>query len=42
MGPFDELLDVVTHPFDRRVEWVRYTTPAPEEFASSFQTFCGT
>ncbi|MEO9328952.1 protein adenylyltransferase SelO [Gordonia aurantiaca] len=42
LGPFEELLEVVTHPFDRRVEWVKYTTPAPEEFTSTFQTFCGT
>ncbi|MCR8899230.1 YdiU family protein [Gordonia sp. GONU] len=39
---FAELLDVVTNPFERRVEWVKYTSPAPEEFNSSFQTFCGT
>ncbi|SDU27073.1 protein adenylyltransferase SelO [Gordonia westfalica] len=42
LGPFEELLDVVTHPFERRVDRVKYTAPASEEFNSSFQTFCGT
>lgn len=42
LGPFEELLDVVTHPFERRVDRVEYTAPASEEFNSSFQTFCGT
>nr|WP_040534911.1 YdiU family protein [Gordonia namibiensis] len=42
LAPFEELLDVVTHPFDRRVDWVKYTAPASDEFTSAFQTFCGT
>lgn len=39
--PFEELLDVVTHPFEDRPEKDRYATPAsPEECVT--QTFCGT
>jgi protein adenylyltransferase len=42
LAPFEKLLEVVTHPFDRRDEWSDYTTPAPPSFSKSFQTFCGT
>ena len=42
VGPFDELLDVVTHPFERRDGWERFAEPAPESFGRQFQTFCGT
>ncbi|MGA9871763.1 MAG: YdiU family protein, partial [Rhodococcus sp. (in: high G+C Gram-positive bacteria)] len=42
LEPFASLLDVVTHPFDLREEWADYTSPAPEVFSESFQTFCGT
>jgi len=42
LGPFENLLDAVTHPFDRRDEWADYASPAPGEFSQSFQTFCGT
>src|ERR1700733_10002538 len=39
--PFEELLDVVSHPYEDRPGLERYTTPAlPEECVS--QTFCGT
>ena len=39
--PFEELLDVVTHPYEDRPEFERYTQPArPEERV--LQTFCGT
>jgi uncharacterized protein YdiU (UPF0061 family) len=39
--PFEELLDVVSRPFEDRPDLERYTTPArPEERVS--QTFCGT
>ncbi len=39
--PFEELLDVVSRPFEDRPELQRYTTPArPEEAVA--QTFCGT
>jgi len=42
LAPFEKLLEVVTHPFDRRDEWSDYTTPAPPSFSQTFQTFCGT
>jgi uncharacterized protein YdiU (UPF0061 family) len=39
--PFEELLDVVSRPYEDRPELERYATPArPEECVS--QTFCGT
>lgn len=41
-GPFQTLLDMVTHPFDERAGFDRFTEPAPEGFARGFQTFCGT
>ncbi|MFC8935706.1 YdiU family protein [Rhodococcus sp. NPDC057135] len=40
--PFEKLLEVVTHPFDRRDEWAAYTEAAPQSFSETFQTFCGT
>jgi uncharacterized protein YdiU (UPF0061 family) len=39
--PFEELLDVVSRPFEDRPQFERYTAPArPEERVT--QTFCGT
>jgi serine/tyrosine/threonine adenylyltransferase len=39
--PFEELLDVISHPYEDRPDFEQYTTPArPEERVS--QTFCGT
>jgi uncharacterized protein YdiU (UPF0061 family) len=39
--PFEELLDVVSRPYEDRPVLERYATPArPEECVS--QTFCGT
>jgi uncharacterized protein YdiU (UPF0061 family) len=39
--PFEELLDVVSRPYEDRPGLERYSTPAlPEECVS--QTFCGT
>jgi uncharacterized protein YdiU (UPF0061 family) len=39
--PFEELLDVVSRPYEDRPELDRYTTPAqPHERVT--QTFCGT
>jgi uncharacterized protein YdiU (UPF0061 family) len=39
--PFEDLLDVVSRPYEDRPELERYTTPArPEECVS--ETFCGT
>lgn len=41
-GPFERLLEVVTHPFDERVGFDEFTEPGPEGFTKRFQTFCGT
>ena len=41
LGPYERLLDVVTHPFDARSEWDRYAQPAPAG-ADRYRTFCGT
>ncbi len=39
--PFEQLLDVVSRPYEDRPELQRYATPAtPEEYVS--RTFCGT
>jgi uncharacterized protein YdiU (UPF0061 family) len=39
--PFEELLEVVSHPYEERPGWERYATPAsPDERV--LQTFCGT
>jgi uncharacterized protein YdiU (UPF0061 family) len=41
LGPFEQLLEVLSRPFDERAEFERYTLPpAPEERV--LQTFCGT
>ena len=40
--PFDQLLEVVTHPFDARRGCERYAEPAPREVTARYQTFCGT
>lgn len=41
LRPFEEILDVLSRPFDDRPEYERYTLPAqPEERV--LQTFCGT
>ena len=41
LQPFEELLSVLSRPYEDRPEMDRYATPArPEECVS--QTFCGT
>ena len=40
--PFEELLEVLRHPFEERPEWSRYAEPAPERFTATYVTFCGT
>jgi uncharacterized protein YdiU (UPF0061 family) len=41
LGPFEELLDVVTRPYDERSDLARYKAPpGPEQRV--YQTFCGT
>lgn len=42
LGPFETLLEVVTHPFERRVDRADFESPAPATFSEGFRTFCGT
>jgi protein adenylyltransferase len=42
LAPFDQLLDVVTNPFEARDGLQRYAQPAPTDFGAGYQTFCGT
>jgi serine/tyrosine/threonine adenylyltransferase len=41
LKPFQELLELVTRPFDERTGFERYTEPAPADGAP-YRTFCGT
>ena len=41
LGPFEQLVAVVTRPFDVRPGLERYAEPAPEDFGR-YTTFCGT
>ena len=42
VGPFHQLLDVVTRPFSTVAGWEAFAEPAPDAFGRTFQTFCGT
>ena len=42
LGPFRQLLDAVTNPYEERPGLDRYAEPAPEDFAAAYRTFCGT
>jgi uncharacterized protein YdiU (UPF0061 family) len=42
LGPFEDLLDVVTNPYDVRPGRERYERPAPSDFGAAYRTFCGT
>ena len=42
LTPFENLLEAVQHPFDEMPQYARYATPAPADFTSNYQTFCGT
>ena len=42
LGPFEELLEVVTNPYDVRPGRERYEQPAPSDFGAAYRTFCGT
>ncbi|OMQ14088.1 hypothetical protein A7K94_0219115, partial [Modestobacter sp. VKM Ac-2676] len=41
LAPFQELVAVVTRPFDERPGLARYAAPAPDTFGP-YRTFCGT
>ncbi len=38
----EELLDVLSAPFEERPDHERYAAPAPQDFGATFRTFCGT
>ena len=40
-GPFEDLLQVLTRPYESRPEWTAYADP-PEPNERVYQTFCGT
>jgi uncharacterized protein YdiU (UPF0061 family) len=42
LGPFEDLVAVLREPFVERPGLERYAEPAPERFAASYVTFCGT
>jgi uncharacterized protein YdiU (UPF0061 family) len=42
LEPFTMLFDVLQSPFVERPGLGRFTQPAPDEFGSGFQTYCGT
>ncbi|MEQ1699379.1 MAG: protein adenylyltransferase SelO [Ilumatobacteraceae bacterium] len=42
LAPFELLLHVVTNPFVVRPEWEAFEGPAPDAFAATHRTFCGT
>ena len=42
LGPFHLLVSAVSNPYHERPGLERFALPAPVEFASRFQTFCGT
>jgi uncharacterized protein YdiU (UPF0061 family) len=42
LAPFHSLLSAVTAPYVERPGLERYTEPGPEDFASTYRTFCGT
>jgi uncharacterized protein YdiU (UPF0061 family) len=41
LGPFEQLLQAITRPFDERPGLERYAAPAPDDFGR-YTTFCGT
>ena len=42
LAPFEELLELVTRPFEERPGRAWATEPAPASFDDCYQTFCGT
>ncbi|HEX6345251.1 protein adenylyltransferase SelO [Umezawaea sp.] len=40
--PLERLLEAVTAPYGERPGLERYAAPAPEDFATTYRTFCGT
>jgi uncharacterized protein YdiU (UPF0061 family) len=42
LQPFEQLLAVLTNPFEERAELARFAQPASREFMMGYETFCGT
>ena len=42
LAPFEQLLQVLTHPFEEQPDNERFSKPASREFTSCYRTFCGT
>jgi serine/tyrosine/threonine adenylyltransferase len=42
LEPLHQLLEVVVRPYEERPGLERFAAPAPEDFDSNYQTFCGT
>jgi uncharacterized protein YdiU (UPF0061 family) len=42
LGPFEQLLECVTAPFEEREGCEVYAQPASSEFNKCYKTFCGT
>ncbi|MDR7255426.1 uncharacterized protein YdiU (UPF0061 family) [Nocardioides sp. BE266] len=42
LAPLNQLLDVLSQPYDVRPGQERFAEPAPESFGTGYQTFCGT
>lgn len=42
LTPFEQLLDVITKPYEERSGLENYAQPAPSEFTVCYKTFCGT
>ncbi|MET9631202.1 protein adenylyltransferase SelO [Lentzea sp. NPDC006480] len=42
LEPLRRLLDAVTSPYDERPGLDHHATPAPRDFTTNYQTFCGT
>jgi uncharacterized protein YdiU (UPF0061 family) len=41
LGPLQQLLEVLAHPYDERPGLERYAAPAPGD-SGPYRTFCGT
>jgi len=39
---FVQLLDVIAHPYDEKLEFAKYAQPASQDFTACYKTFCGT
>jgi len=42
LKPFEQLLAVITHPYDECPELASHAQPASKEFTACYKTFCGT